>query len=231
SSLPDLGDHENVLKLILHEAGVISELIDSHRVFVEPMDLVRFEPQDFDVTVQTFFQQRAFAYVNTGGDVLEKRFRDFAEGSNLYEINSNDDKNRIYALLMGVRNGVSKQFDQFVLEKLSRDTMNRANGNSSLPPIVIQPLSCPIRFESLLLRLDGNQIEPMKTDIVLSPDTILDLPADIAERINAFRESGQDIRETAVRFRDVFDQRPELEAVFQMKEPFPATVYMKKESQ
>ncbi|MCA9140423.1 MAG: hypothetical protein KDB00_26815, partial [Planctomycetales bacterium] len=49
SSLPDLGDHENVLKLILHEAGVISELIDSHRVFVEPMDLVRFEPQDFDV--------------------------------------------------------------------------------------------------------------------------------------------------------------------------------------
>lgn len=228
SSLPDLGSHENVLDLADHQAGSVAELIESHRSFVGQADLDQIDPKDVDVLVSDFFQQRAFRFANRGGDSLEEGVQKFVKVSGA-DVDSVVAYAGIHSIVIGKRNGVSKQFDQFVLERMSRDSTVLSGVDSSLPPLVVQPLSCPIRMQSVLRRLNGTLLKPLDTGIVLSPDAILDLPADLTDQIESLGNSGNDIRETATRFGEVFNERPELEMVFQMKEPFPATVYYVKE--
>ena len=222
-------DRNEVLANVnMTDSGAIKGLLSQHLTRTQGTTLESVSPDGLDVFVQDFLNQRAFAFINRGGLTNQELTAPMMEIGD--DIPEDVRRTIVLSFVLGWRNGVSKQFDQFVLERASRDvTLNEgtATGESGSNPtlLILHPLTCPIRTRSILDGIDPQTNMSTKESGEAIRVPAVDYPPDIEQRIAAFAKTPADFTEVLADLEKEIRGRGDCKELYQLADPFPATVF------
>ena len=224
-----LDENESLFVVDFLDANWTDELMRRHVERVGEMPLATIEPANLDVMVQDFLNGRAFAFVNRGGLSQEELINPSLSG--LDEVPESGRQVIIQAFQLGWRNGVSKQFDRYVLERASRDvdlpsTSGSGESKTANRLVVIHPLCCPVRTRAILAGVDPVDRVELPTNGASVSVPAVDAPANLVETIESFAASRFKSVDVVKTLESEVQSRPDCKEVFHMDEPFAATVFV-----
>lgn len=214
---------ETTFALDLMSPDSIKTLMRRHDEATAGMMLEELDVGSIEVVIQDYLNHRAFNLAKQGGYSNEKVKR--LHGAGLEEISEEWRNTFLFALYLGHRNGRSKQFDQFVLEKMSRDREVIPDQESDPSRIILHPLSCPIRTAALLAGEGLEEVTHTDSEGLTRSVPKADFPVDLIKRIEAFAQQSPDLQTLMDSLQEQIENRTEYKPIYQMEKPFPATVY------
>ncbi len=226
--LAALGKHRTFVQAFPTTPGVLAELIDAHHQHLGTTDCPEIGAEDYAVAIQEYLDRDAVAYVMDSGLLSISETTGFDNEG--YESLGDRKAIAVAAMDLGYRNGVSKQYDRYVIERMSRDVA--ADVDESQPasvdrddPVVIHSLSCPIYIQSMLNGVSSGDRRPFS---LLDEDgtvPLCDVPLDLIDQLSAISSGGLDLRTLGGQLTRQLQSRQDFEQAYQMSEPFPATVF------
>lgn len=186
-------------------------------------NLLTFEESDCVAVLQSYFDLAALAHISRGGRTkqeLLQEVRDVFQDPDL-----EPDMRFLTAILLGRRNAYSHQVDQFVLQRYvehvrTSDTIAREVSPEN--SLIFHPLSCPVRARLILGRsVADHSVVGAQSD-----------PAELVKQVEYLSKDDNSPQREINDLQSEVQQDTRYEVLFEMKDPFPATVYtIKNESE